>query len=91
MVEVIGRSCPTCRSPKQRGEPPTCACPKNYRTLITIRCACRRELDLHDGFLNTCDCGRDYNGSGQLLAPRSQWGEETGETLADILGPSWED
>lgn len=39
-----------------------------------------------DGFTNTCDrCGRDYNSSGQELAPRSQWGEETGESLADIL------
>jgi hypothetical protein len=34
---------------------------------------------------NTCECGRDYNWGGQLLAPRSQWGEETGETAADIL------
>ena len=38
------------------------------------------------GFTNTCDCGADYNGSGQLLAPREQWGEETGESLGDILG-----
>lgn len=28
-------------------------------------------------------CGRDYNSAGQLLAPREQWGEETGETAAD--------
>lgn len=39
-----------------------------------------------DGFTNTCPvCEADYNWSGQLLAPRSQWGEETGETAADIL------
>jgi len=25
--------------------------------------------------------------SGQLLAPREQWGWDTGETAADILGP----
>jgi len=38
-------------------------------------------------FTNTCrSCESDYNSSGQLLAPRSQWGEETGETAADILG-----
>jgi hypothetical protein len=38
------------------------------------------------GFTNTCEtCGADYNWSGQQLAPRSQWGEETGESLADIL------
>lgn len=39
-----------------------------------------------DGFTNTCErCGRDYNWAGQMLAPRSQWGEDTGEHLADIL------
>lgn len=38
------------------------------------------------GFTNTCDsCHTDYNGSGQELAPRHLWGEETGETAADIL------
>jgi hypothetical protein len=50
------------------------------------RCSCG-EIVLLDGFTNTCDrCGADYNYAGQLLAPRSQWGEETGETAADILG-----
>ena len=24
-------------------------------------------------------CGREYNSGGQALAPREQWGEETGE------------
>ncbi len=51
------------------------------------RCVCGAEVAL-DGFTNTCDdCGRDYNSAGQELAPRSQWGDETGETAADILGP----
>jgi hypothetical protein len=45
---------------------------------------CDREVIL-DGFTCTCDCGVDYNSSGQRLAPRSQWGEETGESLSDIL------
>ena len=45
---------------------------------------CEREVEL-SGFTNTCDCGADYNMSGQELAPRCQWGEETGESLADIL------
>ena len=41
---------------------------------------------LCDRFTNTCErCHADYNGSGQLLAPREQWGEETGESVADIL------
>jgi hypothetical protein len=37
------------------------------------------------GFTNTCPCGADYNSAGQHLAPREQWGEETGEHIADIL------
>jgi hypothetical protein len=45
---------------------------------------CGEEVQL-SGFTNTCDCGVDYNMSGQELAPRAQWGEETGESLADIL------
>jgi len=45
---------------------------------------CGEEVYL-TGFTNTCECGADYNMSGQRLAPRSQWGEETSETLADIL------
>lgn len=50
-----------------------------------IRCDCGEELIL-ENFTNTCPrCDADYNSGGQLLAPRSQWGEETGETLADIL------
>ena len=47
-------------------------------------CECGRKVRLLE-FTNTCRCGRDYNMSGQLLAPRSQWGEETGETAEDIL------
>jgi hypothetical protein len=49
-----------------------------------IRCECGREVVCY-GFTNECDCGRDYNMSGSLLAPREQWGEETGESLADIF------
>jgi hypothetical protein len=48
------------------------------------RCSCGCEVELY-GFTNTCDkCGRDYNMSGQALAPRSQWGEETGESYCDL-------
>lgn len=50
-----------------------------------IECLCGNEV-LLDLNLNTCTkCVADYNGFGQLLAPRQQWGEETGECLADIL------
>lgn len=39
-----------------------------------------------DRFTNTCPkCGADFNMSGSRLAPREQWGEETGESYSDIL------
>lgn len=50
----------------------------SYREPVVGRCECGREVAL-EGFTNTCDCGRDYNRSGQLLASRECWGEETGE------------
>lgn len=45
---------------------------------------CKSEVALFS-FTNSCDCGADYNMSGQRLAPRSQWGEETGESYSDIV------
>ncbi len=56
-----------------------------YRQPAEGRCVCGRTVVL-DGFTCPCDCGRDYNASGQMLAPREQWGEETGETAADLIG-----
>ena len=48
------------------------------RVPARIKC-CNQWLSLGN-FTNTCDkCGADYNSGGQLLAPRHQWGEETGE------------
>lgn len=44
---------------------------------------CHAHVTLH-GFTNTCECGEEYNSAGQRLAPRSQWGEETGEHPVDI-------
>jgi len=56
-----------------------------YREPAIGRCNCGNEVWLA-GFTNTCDgCGADYNSAGQRLAPREQWGEETGESPADIL------
>lgn len=56
-----------------------------YRHPARLRCTCG-EVVVLEHFTNTCDkCGADYNSSGQHLAPRSQWGEETGESLSDIL------
>lgn len=56
----------------------------SYREPALGRCQCGCTVEL-DRFTNTCDgCSRDYNSGGQLLAHRSQWGEETGETYADL-------
>ena len=52
---------------------------------------CGRHVTLHDAFVNTCTCGAEYNWVGQHLAPRSQWGYETGEQLSDIIGPHRDD
>lgn len=56
------------------------------RRTVTVRCSCGRDVECH-AFTNACPCGADYNWSGQRLAPREQWGEETGETYADITRP----
>lgn len=62
---------------------------KTFERLITepaiLKCSCGDTVTLRC-FTNTCsECHTDYNMSGQALAPRSQWGEETGENVADIL------
>jgi hypothetical protein len=56
------------------------------RQIKVITCACGRTVECPD-FTNTCECGRDYNWAGQLLAPRRFWGEETGEAPEDCVGP----
>jgi hypothetical protein len=50
-------------------------------TYPVVRCGCGREVHCPDGWANACDCGTEFNGSGQRLAPRAFWGEETGETF----------
>ena len=55
---------------------------------VVVRCECGAEVPCTDSFANPCNrCQREYMSGGQLLAPREQWGEETGESIADILGP----
>lgn len=58
------------------------------RDVKTIHCRasdaggrpCNAEVALSSGWANACpSCQTEYNGAGQRLAPRSQWGEETGE------------
>lgn len=47
------------------------------------RCDCGEEVEL-SRFTSTCHgCGADYNSAGQRLAPREQWGIETGERWFD--------
>ena len=41
-------------------------------------CNCGRKVYL-ERFTNACSCGLDYDTSGNVLAPREFWGEETGE------------
>lgn len=49
------------------------------RPVIEVRC-CGAWMECSGRFTVTCDaCDADYNGSGQRLAPRRYWGEETGE------------
>ena len=55
-----------------------------YRQPAIGECSCGQEVCL-GGFTNSCDCGRDYNSVGQELAPREFWGEETGESVGEIL------
>lgn len=40
-----------------------------------IECTCGKEVELRTDSegIAYCDCGQMYNGSGQQLAPRSQW------------------
>lgn len=38
---------------------------------------CSKPVELRN-FTNTCECGADYNTSGQRLAPHEQWGEGDG-------------
>jgi hypothetical protein len=49
----------------------------------TYEIECRRcgaTVTIDNGWANACErCGTEYNGAGQMLAPRRFWGEETGE------------
>jgi len=57
---------------------------EEYTVPGLMKCDCGGELEMwRPGADIHCKCGRSYTSSGQLLALRSQWGEETGETAAD--------
>jgi len=80
-------SCHTC-SFEGFVDEPFSTCPKCDSASI-VRCVvveCCGEDLFCPGFTNTCKkCETDYNWAGQTLAPRNQWGDETGETIEEIL------
>lgn len=43
-----------------------------------IKCEkCKTQVELHNGWANMCQkCGAEYNGFGQILVSREQWGME---------------
>lgn len=47
-------------------------------------CDCGNHVALGWGDSECRKCGAEYNSAGQRLAPRHQWGEETGEHPADV-------
>lgn len=57
---------------------------QHYPETKVINCVCgEEELRLDDPWATECaNCGREYNGAGQLLVDRRYWGEETGETFS---------
>lgn len=62
------------------------------KPLKTIKCNnCEEEIVLVNSPTITCECGTDYNCFGQELAPREQWGWETGENIVDIMNGSDDD
>ena len=54
---------------------------RDYECWNYVKCENCGEWVLLEDFTNTCDCGAEYNGFGQRLAPRNLWGWETGETF----------
>lgn len=48
---------------------------------VIVECDCGEKI-VCIGFTNTCPtCDADYNWNGERLAPRSEWGWETGEVF----------
>ena len=54
---------------------------EKVRSGPVVECDCGRHVKCNSSWANPCECGLEYNGSGQQLAPRSHWGEETGESF----------
>jgi hypothetical protein len=90
--EMVERPCRGCAGTKENDDGTECGVCGGTGIVNEFepaegRCYCGRTVVLYDPMTNTCGCGREYNGSGQELADRRFWGEETGETAADLFGP----
>ncbi|WP_306010093.1 hypothetical protein [Bacillus sp. MMSF_3328] len=55
-----------------------------HKAKTLVKCECGDVVECLQ-FTNTCRCGRDFNFNGEILVPREQWGEETGEQWWDCL------
>ena len=85
---VMTNTCHSCRSCGKESD--------YFWHLITAR-QCDALMQAHEG--RDCaapddhhtfmPCEADYNSSGQRLAPREQWGWDTGESLGEILNSDW--
>ena len=75
-----------CREGKMDGYtgPTTTTYTHRYTEHAVGLCSCGEMVTLV-GLVNACECSVEYNNSGQRLAPRSQWGDDTGESISDIL------
>lgn len=55
-----------------------------WMKIVTVVRCCNSDIQCH-GDVACPRCGTEYNSAGQELADRRYWGEETGESLAEIL------
>lgn len=58
---------------------------RSYWEPATGKCECGATVSMALTLVNTCMCGREYNSSGQRLAPRDCWGDDTGESISEIM------
>lgn len=49
-----------------------------------VRCKCNRCITC-SGLTTTCECGCEYSWNGDMLADRTEWGEETNECYMDPI------
>lgn len=59
-----------------------CGSGQHYEPGI-LKCACGKAVTLYNSITNKCECGKFYNGLGELLSHPRNWGEETGERFND--------